>query len=64
MSYTDDPAADFARRDEEDAEWLESRPVCDFCGEAITDDYYYEIGEDIICKACLDDMYRKRVEDD
>ena len=36
-------------------------PVCDMCGRAIWDDYYYEFGDEIICEDCLSewaDRYR------
>ena len=45
MSYrSDDPIADFDRKDAEDYAYEQKCPVCDICGEHITDDYYYTIG--------------------
>lgn len=38
-----DPYADFERQDYEDAEREKLYPVCDICGDRITDDYYYEV---------------------
>ena len=31
-------------RDVEEERFIKMCPVCDVCGEHITDDYYYEIG--------------------
>ena len=28
-------------------------PICDMCGKEINDDYYYEIGGDIMCESCM-----------
>lgn len=35
--------------------WLESLPVCSICGEHIQDDYYYQLGDEIICESCMED---------
>lgn len=42
---TSNPIADFNRYDAECAKWESMTPVCDICGEHITDDYYYKIGD-------------------
>lgn len=39
-----DPYEDFCRHDWEEAEREKRYPVCDICGERITDEYYYELG--------------------
>lgn len=62
-SWTDDPIADFNRHCDEQEEWLESRPMCEYCEEPIQDDYYYEIGGECICEHCLNGYFRKYVED-
>lgn len=59
---TNDPVADFLRRDREQQEWEDSLPHCDRCGEII-DDYVYEIDGLIYCMECVDDKYRRNVED-
>ena len=59
---TNDPVADFLRRDREQQEWEDSLPHCDRCGEII-DDYVYEIDGLIYCMGCMDDKYRRNVED-
>lgn len=32
---------------------------CDYCGEPIWDDYYYQIGNDEVCERCLVDYFRR-----
>ena len=59
---TNDPVADFLRRDRDQQEWEDSLPRCDRCGEII-DDYVYEIDGLIYCMECMDDKYRRNVED-
>lgn len=50
-----DPYDDFLRRDEEQAEWLANRPVCEICGEPIQDESYHRLFEKNVCNRCLDD---------
>lgn len=38
-----DPYEDFCRHDWEEAEREKKYPVCDICGERITDEFYYEV---------------------
>lgn len=61
--YSDDPVRDYNRYDAEREDELEKLPVCDYCGERIQDDYYYEIGDEIICPDCLEHNFRKNTED-
>ena len=49
--------------DREQEEALEKFPECDYCGEMIQDDYYFDINGDIVCESCLKQEFRKRVED-
>ena len=39
-----DPIADYDRYEKECEDDESLCPVCDICGERITDDYYYEVG--------------------
>jgi recombinational DNA repair protein (RecF pathway) len=32
-------------------------PICDFCGEKITDETYYVIGGQIACHECCEERY-------
>lgn len=58
---TGDPLADFAAWDREQARVLDLLPECAYCGEKITDDYYYEINDEVVCEDCLDSFFRKEV---
>lgn len=62
MYYTNDPVADAERYIAEQDRQLERLPVCDCCNEPIQDEHYYEIGDEIFCKDCLDDEFRKDTE--
>lgn len=53
--YSDDPVADAKHRDDAYEEWLEERPVCDWCGEHIAGDYCYEIDNATVCPECIAD---------
>jgi formylmethanofuran dehydrogenase subunit E len=63
MCYTDDPIRDFHRYDREREAELESLPKCSECGNAIQDEYCYEINGEYICEDCLNYYHRKRTED-
>lgn len=41
--------------------WLSERLVCDYCGQPIQDDFYFEINGDFVCETCLDRFFRKEV---
>ena len=60
--YCPDNYDAFRRHDAEQEAKLERLPICTYCGEAITGDYAYEIGDDLICEECLKDNHRKTVE--
>ena len=51
------------RHDAEQYAKLEELPLCDYCDEHIQSDYYYEIGNECICEDCLNDNFRKDIED-
>lgn len=55
LHYTDDPVADYDAYDAECQAWLESRPVCDICGNPIQQDHYFTICGKTICPDCVDD---------
>lgn len=39
----------------------EPKLLCECCEEPIAD-YYYDIGGEILCKDCMEDMYRKEID--
>ena len=58
------PYLDFERREREEERWLSRRPRCCECGEHIQDEELYEIDEGkLVCRACLDEHYKKCTED-
>ena len=60
---TDDPHKDFDRWDAEQTAKLEKLPKCSHCDEHIQDDYLYEINDELICEECINQNFRKNVED-
>ena len=54
LAYTDDPVRDAEVAALEGEKWLESRPICDICGAAITDAHYFEYENETICPGCWD----------
>lgn len=46
------------QRERERERELEKLPKCDECGEPITEDHYYVIGNQKICPDCLETYYR------
>ena len=63
MAWTDDPVADFERYDAEQERKLERLPTCSCCDEPIQDDYFYQINDENICVHCLNEYFRKDVDD-
>ena len=51
--WTDDPVRDAERHSATGDEWMESRPVCECCGQYITDEKAYRIGRDFYCFDCV-----------
>ena len=54
MYHSDDPYHDFDLWDADQDAWLNSLPVCKWCGEHIQDEYAYQIDGGLVCKSCLD----------
>ena len=63
MYITDNPILDFARHDAEQQSALNRLPKCADCGEPITDEHFYLINDEFICQSCLDENYKKCVDD-
>ena len=63
ITITDDPYKDFDNWDGEQQAALERLPMCDECHEHIQDDYYYDIDGQTLCEECLNDNYRKSLDD-
>ncbi len=61
--WTNDPVADFHRHCAEQEKQMEKLPLCGCCGNPITDETYYDIYGEILCEECLNNKYRKWVDD-
>lgn len=63
MFYTDDPVKDYDRYDAEQTTKFKQYPLCSYCCDPIFDDYLYEINDEVVCEDCLNEHFRKNVED-
>ena len=52
---------DFIKHEREQEAWLNSRPVCDVCGEPIQDDVFYKPETEIMCESCFHDYVREYI---
>lgn len=41
-----------------------SKPVCDYCEHTVPENFWYVINGDVICKGCLNENFRQRVNED
>lgn len=53
----------FERYDAEQERQLQKLPVCSYCGGPVLDDFLYLINDEIICICCLNDHFRKDVDE-
>lgn len=53
--YSADPIADFNRWDKKNTDWLNSRPRCYACGEAIQTDICYGVDGHKYCLDCAEE---------
>lgn len=58
MIWTDDPVMDAANYEAERERKMQELPICDCCGNRITDDYYWEVAGDKYCEECAQKMFR------
>lgn len=59
MRITDDPIRDAEAWITEQDKALAKLPRCDYCGEPIQDDYYFDIQGDRVCQHCIDEMKKE-----
>ena len=51
--YTNDPYRDFEAYEEDVAAWLKKRPTCEWCGEHIQEETYFEPEPGLkLCEDC------------
>jgi hypothetical protein len=53
----------WAGRDAQRERHLAKFPRCGYCGEAITDDYFFVIKRTNVCESCLNKEHRRYTED-
>lgn len=63
MFYTDDPVKDYDSYDAEQTTKFKQYPLCSYCCDPIIDDYLYEFNDELICEDCLNEHFRKPVDD-
>lgn len=61
--YSGDPLLDAHRYDAWQIAQIRRRPKCCECGEHIQDEFAYRICEKWYCEGCLNENYRKAVDD-
>ena len=63
MWITDDPLADFARKEAEEDAWLKTRPWCCECRRRIQDEWCFHFDGKLICPECLEENHQKETDD-
>lgn len=63
MNYSDNPIQDFLNYDAKQCTELEKMPKCDYCSEAIQDEYLYIINNKFVCEQCMCEFHRRWTED-
>lgn len=48
----------FREHDSEQEAWLAKLPKCVSCGEPIQDDYLFNIGGELYCVECAEDLFK------
>lgn len=51
------------QHDAEQNRLLSRLPVCSYCVEPAQDEHFYLINDEVICMGCLNDNFRKAVDD-
>lgn len=56
---TVNPVMDAANYYDECERHMKILPQCDCCGDRITDDYFWKIGNEVYCEACARENFRR-----
>lgn len=59
---SDDPIRDYDRWEYQNALWERSRPICEDCGDPITEEYMWDFHGKKYCEKCVRD-HREYIED-
>ena len=59
MLPSGDPLRDADRYDRIQQAWLDSRPRCSRCGEAIQENIYYEVHGKKFCRDCQEEAWEE-----
>ncbi len=43
---------------------MNERPLCDICDQPVAGDHYYIINGDVICASCMEEYFRRELDDD
>jgi hypothetical protein len=43
---------------------MSERPWCDICNQPVRGDHYYLINGDVICPDCMEEYFRKELEEE
>lgn len=43
---------------------MNERPICDICDLEVEGDHYYNVGGEVICENCMNEYFRRELEDD
>lgn len=60
---SDDPAADFRRKDRSETKWLAKKPVCEHCRQPIQDERLFDYHGEFYHVECAEDEFLKWTED-
>ena len=42
---------------------MEERPICEYCDNPVSGDHYYNINGDVICQQCMEEHFRREIDD-
>jgi hypothetical protein len=59
----EDNYSQWKRHDDREQAALDRLPVCEYCGEPLTDEFCCEYGGDVICEECNRREFRRYVEE-
>lgn len=43
---------------------MSERPLCDICEQPVAGDHYYNINGDVICQDCMEEYFRRELDDE